>query len=114
MPLEPCTDNAAFAELLAHSQTEPVLLFKHSTRCPISAAAHREVTRFTEAHPEIPCRIVLVVEQRPLSLHIAEVTGVTHQSPQALLLVNGAVAWHASHYDITAPRLWEALAPYRT
>ena len=34
--------------LLAKSKTSPVLIFKHSTQCSISAAAYEEVTKFAE------------------------------------------------------------------
>lgn len=106
--LTPIQDENEFRQVLQESAERPVFVFKHSTRCPISAAAREQFERFTEAMPEVACRLVLVVEQRPLSLEIAHETGVTHASPQALLLVQGKVVWHASHYQITAHALREA------
>ena len=40
--------------------------------------------------------------ERPLSQLIAARTGVRHESPQIIILRNGAVVWSASHGDITA------------
>ena len=36
-------------------------------------------------------------------------TGVAHESPQALVLRNGRVAWHASHWQVTADSVAAAL-----
>ena len=75
--------------------------------CPISAAAHREFLAFAET-AAVPCWELLVVEQRPLSQLLAELTGVAHASPQAMLLVDGKPVWHASHWSITRATLDDA------
>jgi len=108
MMITPCRDENEFEQMVRDSAEQLVILFKHSTRCPISARAHAEFTRFAEEHPKITCREVLAIEQRPLSQHIAGQTGVAHQSPQALLFSGGSVVWRASHYDITAGALLKA------
>ena len=87
------------------------LLFKHSLICPTSTRAFGEYEAFMRAHPDIPTGWIDVIGQRPWSQDVAARTGVTHQSPQALWLVDGAVAWHASHFDITRDRLAEACLP---
>jgi len=94
-------DNALGADLF--------LLFKHSFRCPISGRAFEEYDEFVAAHPEVPTGWIDVVADRPLSLHAAERTGVTHQSPQALLIRDGSVVWDASHGSITEASLEQAL-----
>ena len=48
---------------------------------------------------------VLVREDRPLSLTVAERTGVSHESPQVICLVGGRAVGHASHHHITAEAL---------
>jgi bacillithiol system protein YtxJ len=108
MSFEACRTADDFHALIERSRTQPVVILKHSTRCPISAAAHREMEKFTATHSEVPCAVVLVVEDRPLSLLVAEETGVAHQSPQALVLSGGAVLWSASHYSITSQHVVEA------
>ena len=94
--------DAAFGE-------EVALVYKHSTRCPISLMAHQEVERFAEAHPEVPVYLVDVIFGRPLSLYLAQRTGIVHQSPQAILLRGGEPAWSASHMGITADALEDGL-----
>ncbi|MBP2018781.1 bacillithiol system protein YtxJ [Symbiobacterium terraclitae] len=93
--------------VLAESLRRPVLIFKHSTRCPISAAAFREWQAYL-ASPEarqVANAWVRVIEERPVSLALASRAGVAHQSPQALLISGGRAVWHASHGAITARTL---------
>lgn len=97
------------AELAAAVASPRFLLFKHSTRCPISAAALAEWQEFERAHPAAPTAWIDVIEQRDLVRDLAARTRVKHESPQALLFLDGKVAWHASHGDITAEALAKAI-----
>jgi bacillithiol system protein YtxJ len=106
--IKPCENEEAFHQIIRESGTHPIVLFKHSTRCPVSAGARKELVAFSEHMPEVECREVLVIEQRPLSQQIAQETGVAHQSPQALLFKGGTVVWNASHFGITEKALKEA------
>ncbi|WP_260989971.1 bacillithiol system redox-active protein YtxJ [Paenibacillus xylanexedens] len=97
-------------EVLQRSQEHPVLLLKHSTTCPVSARAYREFMAFVGTNASDPkqtmeYRMVKVIENRPLSRHIAEETEVRHESPQVLLLDQGQVIQHTSHGRITKKRL---------
>jgi bacillithiol system protein YtxJ len=100
----PVSDAAALEELFARSHNEPVLLFKHSTACPISARAHKQMEEV-----KTPVSIVVVQESRDVSQQVAERTGVRHETPQALVLRNGQVVWNASHFDITADVVEQAV-----
>src|SRR5215470_2645008 len=97
-------------QLLDRSKTDPVLIFKHSTQCSISTQAYEEFTDFAEGLPNLICGAVLVVENRKLSNAIAERFGVRHESPQAILIKDGRVVWHASHWSISPDSLREALS----
>ncbi len=55
-----------------------------------------------KAHPDVPVYWVDVKGQRPLSREIAGRLGITHESPQTILLRSGTVVWHASHFNVTA------------
>jgi bacillithiol system protein YtxJ len=100
----PVSDAAALEELFARSNTEPVLLFKHSTACPISARAYSQMTAV-----KTPVSIVVVQRSRDLSREVAERTGVRHETPQALVIRNGRAVWNASHFDITADVVEQAV-----
>src|SRR5215831_11486256 len=99
-------------QLLDKSKTDPVIIFKHSTQCPISTQAYEEFIDFAEGARNLICGVMLVIENRRLSNAIAERFGIRHESPQALLIKDGRVVWHASHWSITSDSLTEALAPY--
>lgn len=88
-----------------------VVVYKHSTRCPISLLAADEVQQFEEEHPTVPVYAVDVHDDRALARHIAAALAVTHQSPQAIVLAGGRVAWHGSHFDVRAEVLGARVGP---
>jgi bacillithiol system protein YtxJ len=96
-------------QLLERSKTNPVLIFKHSTQCPISSYVYKDFTAFADSAGEVLCGLVLVVESRTLSNAIASRLGVRHESPQVIVVKEGRATWHASHWSITADSLSEAL-----
>lgn len=83
----------------------PVVLFKHSNSCGISAHVF-------EMASEIDADIDLIViqEHRDLSNNVAERTGYAHQSPQAFVLKDGVPVYHATHYGIDPKKISEVLA----
>jgi bacillithiol system protein YtxJ len=96
-------------QLLERSHLEPVLLFKHSTQCSRSAAVMEELEVFERQNPQAACGLVLVIEDRGISDDIEERFGIRHESPQAIMVVNGSPVWHASHWKITENALETAL-----
>ena len=89
-------------EIFAQALT---VVFKHSPSCVVSLFAHREVMRFREAQPAIPVYLVSVRRRRDVARHIAERTGVQHESPQILVFRQGEVVGAASHDEITSELL---------
>lgn len=92
----------------ADSDTRPILLLKHSTTCPVSAAAHQRFMAFLAAGDAPTAYLVKVIESRPVSNAIAADLEVTHQSPQAILMHHRRAVWHASHGHITEDALSKA------
>jgi bacillithiol system protein YtxJ len=99
---------AALEDLLERSRERPVWVFKHSLTCPISGAAWSEYRRFALQEETAICALIEIQHARPVSSALAERTGVRHESPQAILLRDARVAWHASHYDISLTALQRA------
>jgi bacillithiol system protein YtxJ len=91
------TEIESFEELASRSQDAPVVVFKHSTTCPISTAAYTEMSRFNG-----DVAVVEVQRSRILSKEIERRTGVRHESPQVLVLLKGKVVWNASHWNVNA------------
>ena len=79
---------------------DTAILFKHSTRCPISAAARGEMERFMELHPDAPVYTVDVNDATEASQYLAEKTGIEHHSPQVIITRGGRAEWHAAHFDV--------------
>ncbi len=95
-------------ECLQKSQEETVFILKHSSTCPVSAHAKREVDAFLREHPA-QVYLVVVQTERPASNAIAERLGIKHESPQVLCLRNGAVQAVYNHHQITVDALEKAL-----
>jgi bacillithiol system protein YtxJ len=83
-------------------QGEPAVLFKHNTTCPISARAHHEMERLQEQNPDARIYFVDIHGQRAVSDHVEQATGIRHESPQALVVGGGKVAFDSSGFAISA------------
>src|SRR5687767_9789241 len=95
--------------LLSQSGTRPLLLFKHSHSCGISAEALDELVDLLESTSaeaktsDSPVYAMVTVQtHRDVSNAVATRLGVRHETPQALLVRNGQVVWAASHFRVTA------------
>ncbi|UOF90681.1 bacillithiol system redox-active protein YtxJ [Fodinisporobacter ferrooxydans] len=97
--------------VLEQSTEKLVLLFKHSTTCPISANAFAECQAYIAGEPrqDVDYVLVKVIESRPVSNQIAADLQVKHESPQTVLLQNKQAVWNASHWSITKASLVDVL-----
>ena len=96
-------------DLLAISASRPVWILKHSLICPLSSEGLREFERFAGDSPEETVFGVIEVQNaRGASDELARRVGIRHETPQALLIVDGEVEWHGSHWTISAATLQEA------
>jgi bacillithiol system protein YtxJ len=87
------------------------LIFKHSTRCPVSAMAKRRFEMDWDVIPsEVSLHFLDLIAYRPVSAHIAETFQVHHESPQILLIKNGDCILDASHGDISADEVAEVIS----
>jgi bacillithiol system protein YtxJ len=82
-----------------------VLVYKHSTRCPISLIAYQEVAQLEGHHPDVPVYLVDVLSSRLVSRYVADQTRVVHHSPQLILMSRGEPVWAVSHFDVRAEEL---------
>lgn len=88
---------APIIELQQKELPDNCFVFKHSTRCPISAAAAEEVR---QASFSLPLYWINVVEQRDLSNWVAEELATRHESPQLLRVENGEAVKVWNHRQI--------------
>ena len=88
--------------LWEESKSQPVLIFKHSTRCAISNTILNRLERNWQGEKLVPIRTYLLdlLSYGNISQRIADSFNVTHESPQLLIVQNGQPALVRSHLDI--------------
>jgi bacillithiol system protein YtxJ len=97
-------------ELLAESRQRPLLLFKHTYSCGVSAEALDElVDHLKQKTGDARYALVTVQTHREISNAVASRLGIRHETPQALLVRDGQVVWSASHFRVTATAVETAL-----
>jgi len=96
-------DHATLENLLTDSTRKPVIVFKHSNACSISARAYREMEKLDNVN------ILEVQSARDVSRELATLTGIRHETPQVIILRDGKAVWNASHFDVTAAGVTKAV-----
>ena len=101
--------------LLSESHTRPLLLFKHSYTCGVSAEAldelvdHLNEDVIAAGMPEPQYAMVTVQTDRDVSNAVSKKLEIRHETPQALLVRDGRFIWSASHFRVTADAMKKAL-----
>ncbi|MCW5961552.1 MAG: bacillithiol system redox-active protein YtxJ [Pyrinomonadaceae bacterium] len=98
------TSEQQLESLFKLSHEKPVVLFKHSDTCSISASVFQGVS-----NAEAEINMVVVQRARNISNLIADRTGIRHQSPQAIVIVHSKPVYSASHFDISSEDIENAL-----
>ena len=99
MTWHPLTHIEQLPELLAKSANTPPMLYKHSTRCSISQVGKNRLEK-EQAPSEIDFHFLDLIAYRSVSNAIAEQFDVHHESPQVLVIRNGACVYDDSHMAI--------------
>ena len=89
-------------EIKKTSFEKPVAIFKHSTRCIISKMALKNFESDFSLHDVMDVYYLDLIAYRNISNKIADDFGITHQSPQILLIKDGVAVYAASHESIDA------------
>ena len=97
-------DRAALDSLITDSKQKPIIVFKHSNACSISSRAYREMEKV-----EAEVNILVVQSAREISRELANLTGVRHETPQVIVLRDGKAVWNASHFDVQAVAVIQAI-----
>lgn len=104
------TDIAQLEQLTEESRGMAVGIFKHSTRCSISATALDRLERnWSKAQGTETLKMYYLdlIAHRDISNTLAEKYGVTRESPQFILIKNGEAVYHESHYGIDLAEILE-------
>ena len=87
-------------EIVVESNKNPVVIFKHSTRCIISRTVLKNFEKTFDLEDKVKPYFLDLLEFRPISNEIASFFNVTHQSPQLIVVKNGKAVYNASHDNI--------------
>lgn len=105
VPWQKLTEVAQLDDIIQSKKGEKHILFKHSTRCSISAMAlNRFQNDWSDEFEDVNIWYIDLISFRDISNAIAEKTGVQHQSPQAIAVQDGAVKYTSSHGEINLRR----------
>ena len=97
------TDLKQLDAIVEESAETPAIIFKHSTRCSVSRMALKAFeNEYNIEEGKAEPYFLDLLEHRNISNEIASRFGVTHQSPQLILIKNGQAVYNTSHSDIDA------------
>jgi bacillithiol system protein YtxJ len=85
--------------LKENSYTKPQIIFKHSTRCSISSVAKNRLERTIQPE-ELDFHYLDLIKYRQISAKISDDFNVYHESPQILVIKDGACVYDESHSAI--------------
>ena len=104
----PLSEISQLDQIIDQSNEQPIVIFKHSTRCSISHMAKGRLDR-SEEIPETPFYYLDLIAYRDISNQIAEKFQVHHESPQILLIRNGECVYAESHSGIMMEEIAEQI-----
>jgi bacillithiol system protein YtxJ len=99
------------ADLKKRSDENPILIFKHSTRCSTSRMSLDRLERHwnSEEMKSVTPYFLDLITYREISNMIAHQFEVIHESPQVLVISNGKSILDLSHLDISYDQIKDAL-----
>ena len=96
------TSEEGFKEALTLSETQPIIIFKHSPRCSISTMVLSSFERGWDENNETKLFFLDLIQFRAVSNRIEEELKVKHESPQLIIVDNHEARYHSSHNGIDA------------
>jgi bacillithiol system protein YtxJ len=101
-------------EIKKESEDKPQVIFKHSSRCSISATALSRLERSwnKEEMGDIKYYFLDLIPKRALSQMVADIFHTTHESPQVLIIYQGRCIYNASHMGISYSAIKNAVTDW--
>ena len=96
--------------IIEDSHHRPVVLFKHSISCGISARAQYMLeAQWNLNEEDLDFYILDLINNRNISNAIEERLQVKHQSPQLIVVKNGKAVFNVSHHRVDVSAIHSAL-----
>lgn len=101
--------NDQIKEIIEKSKVKPQVIFKHSTRCSISAMAKGRLER-SIAPNNTDFYFLDLISYRNISNEVSSEFNVFHESPQILVIRDGECVYDESHGSITMADIEEQVS----
>lgn len=96
--------------IIEKSSQQPVLIYKHSTSCPLSSVVRSRLEHSWKTDPlDIEAHLLDLISFREVSNAVEDQFKVRHQSPQVLVIDQGKCIFHCSHLAIGLKVIKKAL-----
>ena len=100
-PWIPLTNSEQLEDIEVLSKGKVQVIFKYSTRCGINRIVMKEFEKaYESSEQDFDFYFLDILSFRSVSNTIATRFEVIHESPQVLVIKNGAAIAHASHSEI--------------
>jgi bacillithiol system protein YtxJ len=102
VPWHALTEIDQLNEIEQESEKQPVVIFKHSTRCGVSRMVLNNFERNYDLKKdkEVKLYFLDLLANRDISNEVASRFSVRHESPQMIILKDKQVVHHSSHQSI--------------
>lgn len=111
---EHISEEKELKQLFNLEDNKPILFFKHSTRCSISSMAlNRLEKEWALSDDECKLAFIDLIKHRNISNLLSDLSDVTHQSPQVILVKNGRMIYNASHSAINTSEIFETFKTHK-
>ncbi len=89
------------SEILEESNKHPVIIFKYSSRCAVSAQIKDDLERASAKQTLTFLVYIVTVQTEPvLSDKITEYFNIKHETPEIIIVNKGMVVYTAHHWNI--------------
>ena len=111
VPWHALTEMGQLDTIEKESENQPVVIFKHSTRCGISRMVLNNFERNYDLpeNSEVKLYFLDLIANRNISNEVASRFGIRHESPQMIILRDREVVHHSSHQSIEVETIKEHL-----
>ena len=101
------TSQETLSQIKQDSNSQPILIFKHSTRCPTSSMALNRLERNWNGDVvnNMQTYYLDLINYRNISNQMASDFNVMHQSPQVLIISEGKAVYNESHMGISFDKI---------
>jgi bacillithiol system protein YtxJ len=96
-------DLSQLEKIKEESNEKPVVIFKHSTSCSISGMAWNRIQRnwTNDDSEKLTPYFLDLIANRAISNAVADEFGITHASPQVIVIKDGKAVYDNSHMGIS-------------